>query len=65
MQHELAYRLQPAVDQAVFVRCTKNLENCLCRRFAALSAAQGVTHNPFNFFCFHPDFGWTGASTGP
>jgi hypothetical protein len=65
MQHEPGYRLQPPVDQATFVRCTKILGSIIAGRFSSPCATQGVASNPFNFFCFHPDFGWTGATGGP
>jgi hypothetical protein len=53
------------VDQATFVRCTKILGSIIAGRFSSPCATQGVASNPFNFFCFHPDFGWTGATGGP
>src|SRR5271166_1755 len=65
MQHELAYRLQPAVDQAVFVRCTIILGTVFTTIQVVPFVTQEVRYNPFNFFPFHPDFGWTSATTGP
>src|SRR5271165_4654459 len=52
MQHEPAYRLQPAVDQAIFVRCTKILGTVFAAGALGHFVTQGVTCNPFNFFSF-------------
>ena len=51
MQHEPEYRLQPPVDQAIFVQCTKILGIVLPLSPAASLRARSLC-NPFSFFSF-------------
>ena len=53
VQHEPAYRLQPAVDQANFVQCTKILRNCLRRRLRrrlARARSRPISRSVFSLF---------------
>jgi hypothetical protein len=64
MQHDTGYTLHPRLDQVIFVQRTNHALGIMLTGWAA-SVVQGVACNLFNFFCFHQDFGWTGAATPP
>jgi hypothetical protein len=64
MQHGTGYTPHPRPDQVIFVQRTNSALGTALTGGAA-SVVQGVARNLFNFFCFHWDFGWTGAVTPP